>query len=90
MESTKKKSGGKIAVENIQQLRKFFGGKCEHCSSTEDLQFAHKHGHETGLSGSSRGSWYRFKDVAMHPLSYLLLCRTCHFAYDKKEEEITP
>ena len=84
-----KKSGGRQAIERIQQLREFFGEKCEKCGSTEDLQFAHRHGHDTGLTGPSRGSWYRFKDVALHPVSYLLLCRRCHFAYDKKEKKET-
>ena len=88
----KRKSGGAYAVERIQELRKLFGDKCERCGSKTDLQFAHRHGHDTGLSGWSRGSWYRLKDVLLHPLSYLLLCRICHLAYDdkkKKEKEIT-
>ena len=87
MSQKTKKSGGKQTIEKIQQLREFFGEKCEQCGSTEDLQFAHRHGHETGLNGSSRGSWYRFKDVALHPASYLLLCRSCHWKYDRSNKQ---
>jgi len=81
-------SGGKYQIIQIKKLRKYFGDSCEFCSSTIDLQFAHKHGHDTGVSGSSRGSWYRLQDVLLHPLSFLLLCRKCHCFYDKKFHDI--
>ncbi|WP_316506140.1 hypothetical protein [Nitrosopumilus sp.] len=87
--NTENYSGGKKQVMQIRLLRKYFGDACEYCNSTVNLQFAHKHGHDTGLSGSSRGSWYRLKDVSSHPMSFLLLCRRCHLNYDRKKEETT-
>ena len=63
-----------------QTLIEKFGGRCAHCGLDQDLEFAHTE--PTGLKGPSRGSFYRVRDIMLHPQCYLLLCMTCHDLFD--------
>jgi len=66
----------KKRIELIEQ----FGGKCQKCGSTENLEFAHKE--STELDGSGRGMRRRVYDVIKHPEKYWLACPECHDEYD--------
>lgn len=54
--------------------------RCEHCSGTKKLQFAHRV--PTALEGRGRGSRQRYMDVVLHSECYLRLCASCHYDYD--------
>lgn len=62
------------------RLRRGRGGRCRACSATEGLEWAHRR--PTGLAGMGRGSYERFMDIRDHPRRYVLLCRSCHLAFD--------
>lgn len=64
-----------------QELIDQFGGKCQKCGGTENLEFAHKE--PTGLNGWGRGKWHRYYDVRKNPEKYWLACKDCHREYDK-------
>jgi len=72
-------------VERRKRLIQEFGGRCEECSTTENLEFAHKE--PTGLDGRGRGRKERVYDVIKNPEKYRLLCRDCHRVYDQMVEE---
>lgn len=57
-----------------------YGGKCNACGDTDELEFAHIR--PTGLNGCGRGKSRRLRDVLAHPDAYLLLCVECHEALD--------
>jgi len=57
-----------------------FGGVCQSCAGTEELEFAHVK--PTGLKGNGRGKFHRYYDVLRHRRSYILLCMTCHDELD--------
>lgn len=59
-----------------------FGGKCAYCGSSDDLEFAHIHGAETGVGGEGRGSYKRLKDWKEFSECYVLLCKADHVKYD--------
>jgi hypothetical protein len=63
-----------------KELVKSHGGECVRCSSTGNLQFAHRE--KSGVSGRSRGQKKRLLDVRRNPDSYLLLCSYCHGEFD--------
>ena len=60
-------------------LKKEFGGKCEFCGATRNLEFAHKR--KSNL-GSGRGCAKRVRMVQDYPSGFLLLCEKCHEEYD--------
>lgn len=64
-----------------RKLKSLFGSKCLNCQATRKLQFAHTK--PTELSGLGRGSLKRLYDVINNPDSYILLCPTCHYNFDK-------
>jgi len=69
--------GNAWAKERRPELIQEFGGKCESCGSTLELQFAHVK--ETEAFGWSRGRKERLTDISQHRDSYLLLCEVpCH------------
>ena len=70
----------------FEELRKQFGGKCKHCDSTEDLQFAHIK--DTKLNGKGRGLKTRYYDIKNHPDCYALLAKICHYEFDKLSPEL--
>ena len=68
-----------------------YGGKCEACPETCDLEFAHIK--PTKCKGMGRGKYRRLRDILAHPKSYRLLCMTCHDLMDgrtvrKRQPEI--
>jgi len=74
--------------ERREKLIEEYGGKCEECPTTENLEFAHKE--DTELSGRGRGRKERVYDVIRNPDKYMLLCKDCHENYDQgllEEEE---
>ena len=60
----------------VGEQKRRFGGKCEKCGSTENLEFAHIA--KTPLKGKGRGSMHRYYDIKNHPMSYALMCHRCH------------
>lgn len=70
--------------EKMDELRAARGGKCEWCSATETLEFAHVHA--TNVNGQGRGGRERYYDIRNHPECYRLLCHECHLAYDRDTE----
>jgi len=66
-----------------QELIDQFGGKCQNCGGTENLELAHKE--PTGLNGRGRGSWHRYYDVRKNPEKYWLACKDCHKEYDRED-----
>ena len=54
-------------------LKKLYGNRCYFCSTKHNLQFAHVM--PTSLSGMSRGSKERMRDVRNNTDKYLLTCR---------------
>lgn len=59
-----------------------FDDRCKTCGCEEKLEFAHTH--KTGLGGSGRGRKERLFDVIKNRDAYILLCKTCHKAYDRR------
>jgi len=57
-----------------------FGGACQDCGKTYDLEFAHTC--PTGLKGKSRGKSRRLFDVMNNRDCYRLLCVECHDSFD--------
>ena len=57
-----------------------YGGACQDCGKTFDLEFAHLG--ETGLKGRSRGKSRRLFDILHNRDLYLLLCFVCHDILD--------
>ena len=78
-----KSSEGKRLIKKRKKLIDQFGGHCEKCPSTENLEFAHKVGFRTKL-GKSRGMGNRLKEVENNPEQFLLLCRQDHMKYDRE------
>lgn len=74
----------KYISTKIKLVRAWFGGKCFHCGVIYDLEFAHVL--PTGIKSKGRGQARRLYDILKHPASYMLLCDTCHKAYDGKED----
>jgi 5-methylcytosine-specific restriction endonuclease McrA len=70
-----------ILNKNWEKLKQRFGGKCRVCGSLTGLQFAHVK--DTKLSGAGRGKFARYYDIMNNPDSYVLLCHTCHRAFDR-------
>jgi len=74
----------KYAKHRREQLISLFGGRCQNkkCGSTCELQFAHIK--PTRLSGVRRGRGRKEHqgDIAVHPGSYVLLCKSCHEDFD--------
>ena len=68
--------------KRTETLRLAFGGKCQDCTSTINLQFAHIK--PTKLNGEGRLTDARNKDVTDHPDCYKLLCLNCHIKMDVK------
>jgi hypothetical protein len=67
--------------QRIPQLKREFGGKCEHKGCGERrltmLEFAHTR--KTSLSGTGpRGRKEKAADIAAHPGSYKLMCHKHH------------
>jgi len=96
-EVKKRKSGGKKAVERLQEIRKFwFGGRCmwenengTYCSITFDLELAHAI--DTDLSKAqtnSRSSWHRLKDTMENPECLLLFCAEHHRMFDGRTKAL--
>lgn len=77
-------------TQQISKTREAFGGMCskEGCSSTTELEFAHRHGYPTKLKGMGRGSTARFYDIVNNPVNYQLLCKKHHREYDKKPKSV--
>ena len=69
----------------FQELKKEFGNRCEFCGSENDLQFAHIV--PTKLRGMGRGKKNRYYDIRNHKTDYLLLCKDCHYKFDRNPEE---
>jgi hypothetical protein len=63
------------------QLIQEFGGACQECGSTEDLEFAHRT--MTGVQGLGRGRNARTLDVMRNPEAYMLICKRCHLRLDR-------
>lgn len=72
--------------KQIADLKEELGGVCLYCSTKQELQFAHIK--RTNLSGMSRGSWSRYKDVRDNKDSYILLCKTHHNKLDRGDEHL--
>jgi len=68
--------------KRVEYIKKF-GGRCEQCGRTENLEFAHLNHND--VHGIGRGSNQRIRDIMKHPDNYILLCFKCHKAYDKGE-----
>ena len=69
----------RITIRTREMRRRnleMFGNRCLKCPSDRNLEFHHQF--ETEIKGRGRGSYHRMKDVMLHPLSYVLLCRSCH------------
>lgn len=56
---------------------------CRICHQDKPTEFAHVF--PTGVSGRSRGSLERYRDVIANPESYLLACQGCHYELDNGE-----
>lgn len=61
-------------------LRRERGDACRACGHRRDLQWAHRC--PTELNGLGRGSYERLRDIYAYPRRYILLCVSCHRAYD--------
>ena len=72
-------------INTRNKLIQQFGGKCNICSSKEQLEFAHIK--PTELSGPGRGTDERIRDIKSHPDCYFLLCKDCHRIYDSNERK---
>lgn len=59
-----------------QRLIEEFGGKCDMCEKTWDLEFAHVE--PTNCVGKGRSKRKRLTDILQHRDAYKLLCETCH------------
>lgn len=66
-----------------EEINSLFGNKCQHCPSTEKLEYAHKIGFRTN-HGRSRGQSTRILAIAKNPEQFLRLCKTCHLKYDRE------
>lgn len=60
-----------------------FGGKCQECGDSNDLEFAHVK--PTDVVGLGRGRNRRVLDVLKNPTHYRLLCHPCHKSYDARD-----
>ena len=58
-----------------------FNYRCCSCFITDDLQFAHK---DKSYLGNGRGSCSRRIEQYSNLDKFILLCKECHFNYDKK------
>lgn len=67
-------------LELLQQ----FNNRCFYCGSKQGLQFAHFK--PDGVHGIGRGSYRRYKHIALNVLNYELLCSECHHSHDLKTE----
>lgn len=67
------------------RLKEARGYRCEHCSATEELEWAHKV--PTKLNGMGRGQARRLFDIKKNPDKYLLLCKTCHRKFDQQAKQ---
>lgn len=81
-----KKYHPKHRKELRDKLIEIFGGECQECLMTVNLEFAHKT--PTGLNGDSRGSFTRIYDVIKYPECYMLLCKEHHKLYDAAHPQI--
>jgi len=69
--------------ERFEELKRTFGGKCNHCGEMEKpLQFAHVR--PTNISGRGRGKEARMFDIIKHRDCYVLLCVDCHSRMDAR------
>ena len=66
----------------ICNLRKAYRNRCFLCDKKGKLEFAHIK--PTDLSGRGRGRKERYYNIKNNPASYMLLCRSCHEAFDKQ------
>lgn len=57
-----------------------YGGACEKCAKTYDLEFAHVK--PTGVKGKGRGKSRRLFDILRNRECYRLLCFECHDELD--------
>lgn len=73
--------------ELMAELRADWGGRCEECGRTYDLEFAHIR--PNGLKGEGRGSRQRYYNIRKNPQDYRLLCRLCHHDFDYPPKEKT-
>lgn len=62
------------------ELIEEYGGCCEDCQKTYDLEFAHTK--PTGLRGKGRGKSRRLYDILRNRDCYRLLCFDCHDILD--------
>ena len=58
-----------------------FNYSCCSCHSKDNLEFAHR---EQSFLGMGRGLTTRLVLVYKYPWSFMLMCHTCHTAYDLK------
>lgn len=65
----------------MQELRELYGGICQKCGSSKNLQFAHIK--PTSLLGYGRGMKNRYYDIKNNKSCYALLCYQCHRRFDK-------
>lgn len=68
--------------EKMEALRDKWGGRCVHCGSRRNLQFAHLPGRET-FHHNGRGMPNRYHDIKRNPRCYVLLCERSHRALDR-------
>ena len=68
----------------FQKLRDEFGGCCQKCKDTENLEFAHVLDNE--FNGRGRGRKERYYNIKNNKQDYILLCESCHSEFDKQSD----
>lgn len=84
---TRQSLWAKRVLEEERKKRGYYCQNLECAFLNWEIEFAHVR--STKLKGRSRGMKQRVKDIRQFPMAYILLCKDCHYQFDKQGIEIT-